>query len=101
MSSTRELARRLPDLPRWVEVRDCLLSGDCEVFGLTETPALALVVRDPATDFIMIVGAPQAIAIQSAAAANAGRGDLVAPPEHADLVARALPHWRRTRAVLH
>jgi RimJ/RimL family protein N-acetyltransferase len=103
MLSTRHLAERLPDVPRWVEARDYLLSGECEISGLEETPELALVVRDPRTGFVMIVGAPNADAIREAASASCLVPDsnLIAAPEHGDHVAAALPGWSRTRAILH
>jgi len=34
--SNQSIAQVLPDLPRWIEVRDLLLSDDCEIFGLDE-----------------------------------------------------------------
>lgn len=101
MVSSRELARRLPDIPRWVEVRDYLLSGDGEVSGLAESPDLAFVVRDPLTGFLVVVGKPSPDAIVAAAAKRLRGSNLVAAPEHAGWVARALPEWTASGVMLH
>lgn len=101
LSTLQSLARRLPDIPRWVEARDLLLHGGCEVFGLAETPDLSFVVRDPETGFAAVVGAPDETAIRAAARPDAPGAVVVAAPEEGDRVARALPEWTRTRALLH
>ncbi|MDF2692495.1 MAG: acetyltransferase [Labilithrix sp.] len=99
---TRTLAARIPDVPRWVEARDYLLSGECEVFGLEDTPEPALVVRDPSTGFLVVVGAPAPEAIAAAVADVPPGASLVSAPEHARHVAQALPRdWVQTRAILH
>ena len=38
MFSRYEIAQCLPDVPRWVEARACLLNGPCELLGLQEQP---------------------------------------------------------------
>jgi hypothetical protein len=98
---THALAQRLPDLPRWVEVRDLLMSGDGELLGLTEEPELSLVVRDRMTASAFVVGAPAAVAIHAAVERNAGGGEVIAPPERAEHVAELLPGWMRSRVILH
>lgn len=98
----QSLADRLPDVPRWVEARDLLRGGRCEVLGLREQPELSFVLRDPqALGGIIVVGAPADEAIGAAARRNTGGGSLVAPPDQAERVARLLPAWTATRAVLH
>lgn len=101
MDSFRRIAGLLPDLPRWVEARSYLLGGGCEVLGLRESPALSLVVRDPDTELLIAVGAPEPLVLRTAAARCGPGALLIAAPEDADGVARALPAWRRTRAILH
>ena len=101
MRSYHSVARRLPDLPRWVEVRDLLVLGCCEVFELREEPELSLVIRDPDTGTVFVVGRPAASAIRAAAGRSARGGEVVAPPEAGAWVADALPEWTRTRAILH
>jgi RimJ/RimL family protein N-acetyltransferase len=101
------LAARLPDIPRWVEGRAYLLSGTCDLFGVSDLENIAaaepaLVVRDPTTGFIVVIGAPNASAIRAAIANLPPGASLVAAPEHAAHVARALPReWTQTRAILH
>jgi RimJ/RimL family protein N-acetyltransferase len=101
MDSLRRIAALLPDLPRWVEARSYLMGGGCEVLGLREAPALSLVIRDPDTDLLMAVGAPDPGALQAAAGRCGPGASLIAAPEDGDAVAAALPAWRRTRALLH
>jgi hypothetical protein len=100
-ASDHTLAQRLPDLPRWVEVRDLLLSGDGELLGLAEEPELSLVVRDPDTASAFVVGRPGAAALHAAVERNAGGGEVIAPPERAAHVAALLPGWARSRVILH
>jgi hypothetical protein len=90
------LARSLPDVPRWIETRSMLLSGDCELFGLREGGA-DFVVRGPV--LISVVGRPSRDAIREAA--SRGRVDLLAFPENRDHISAALPGWTGVRAVLH
>src|SRR4051812_46021867 len=99
--SVRALASRLPDIPRWVEARDLLLAGECEIFGLSETPELSLVLRDAPTEAFFVVGQPAVTAIQAAVRRSTRGGQVIAVPEQANLVAAALPGWIRTRAILH
>jgi RimJ/RimL family protein N-acetyltransferase len=101
MDSLRRAAALLPDLPRWVEARAYLLAGACEVRGLRWAPALSLVLRDPDLDLLLVVGAADGDAVRAAAAACGPDAELVCAPEDADGVARALPAWRRMRAILH
>lgn len=90
------LARALPDIPRWIETRSMLLSGECEIFGLREGGP-DFVVRDP--EVISVVGHPFPEEIR--VAVSRGRVDLLAFPENRDHVAQALPEWFAVRAVLH
>lgn len=90
------LARDLPDIPRWIETRSMLLSGDCEVFGL-EQGGSDFVVRDP--ELISVVGHPSWAAIREAA--SRGWVDLLAFPENRVHVFSVLPGWTDVRATLH
>jgi RimJ/RimL family protein N-acetyltransferase len=95
------LADRLPDVPRWVEARDLLRGGRCEILGLHEEPELSFVVRDTGPlGEIIVVGAPADDAILAAATRSTG-GSLAAPLNQAERIARLLPAWDATRAVLH
>ncbi len=101
MESLRRAAALLPDLPRWVEARGYLAAAGCEVRGLRWDPALAVVLRDPDLDLLIVVGAADGDAIHASTAACGPGAELVCAPEDVDGVARALPGWHRTRAILH
>ena len=73
------LARRIPDLPRWVEARATLLWECGEVYGLREGPELSLVVREPEVELVTVVGTPELEAIREAVRANARGGTVIAP----------------------
>jgi RimJ/RimL family protein N-acetyltransferase len=99
--STRSIARRLPDIPRWVEARSLLLSGDCDVFGLEDGASLSLAVRDPSTGSVIIVGRPDAAAVRAAVRGIMHDGTLVAAEDETPWLADTLVGWTRTRAILH
>jgi RimJ/RimL family protein N-acetyltransferase len=101
MLSNHALAQRLPDIPRWIEVRDLLLSDDCEVSGLQETPDLSFSLRETGTHSIFIIGTPTASAIQAAIQSIGSGAEIIAPPENANWLAQLLPGWKRTRIILH
>lgn len=97
----RSLADRLPDVPRWVEARSFLLSGECEILGLREEPKLSYVVLDPGPlGGVIVVGAPDGDAIAEAALRSRG-GSLVAQMDQAARIATLLPEWTASRAILH
>lgn len=102
MSLGESLADRLPDVPRWVEARDLLRGGRCEILGLREEPELSFVILDPhGPGGIIVVGAPADDVIRAAARRNTGGGSLVARLDQAERIARLLPEWTATRAILH
>lgn len=101
MPSTLAIAQRLPDIPRWVEARSLLLSGDCEVFGLDEASELSLAVREPSTGSVHVVGHPSRAAIEDAVRAIMHDGCLIAVRELAPWLAQVLRGWTGTRAILH
>lgn len=93
------LARTLPDVPRWVETRSMLLSGDCEIFGLEENTSF--VARDTEYPLISVVGQPSGLAIREALSRGQGVYEVVAPPENGAHVAASLPEWEVVSATLH
>jgi hypothetical protein len=97
----RSIAQKLPDLPRWVEVRSLLLEGSGEIFGLHEEPELALVVRDPEARSIFVVGSPGEDALATALARNEHPGEVIAPHEQAAWLAARLPGWTRAAIIVH
>ncbi len=101
MSSTLSIAQRLPDLPRWVEARALLLGGPCEVFGLQEGPEPSLVVRDPDTNSVFVIGTPAVTAIHAAVQKNVRGGEVIAPSEQTAWLTDVLPEWTRMRIIVH
>src|SRR5918992_3833760 len=94
--STQSIARRLPDIPRWVEARALLLSGECEIFGLAERPRLSVAVRDPSTGSVIIVGRPSRLAVRAATEGIMHDRCVVASLDDADWLAQKLPGRSRT-----
>lgn len=101
MNLNNSLARRNPDLPRWVEARALLLSGDCEIFGLQEEPELSLVVRDPETESIFVIGTPSVTAVEAAIQKNSRGSEVIALLEQVTWLMNILPEWSRSRIIVH
>ncbi len=102
MTSSQQLAARLPDLPRWVEVRDLLLADEATVYGWQTEPELAAVARETDGQVAFVIGAPDLAAVMAAVRGLAGEDSgLIAPEAVADRLLPALPGWRRTRIRLH
>ncbi len=98
------MAVALPDIPRWVEPRSLLLSGECEVFGADEDGKIGecgFVVRDPEEAGISIVGRPSARAIRESVAREWEDEAVFSPPESRGLVSEALPEWEFGSAIFH
>jgi GNAT superfamily N-acetyltransferase len=95
----QQLARSLPDLPRWVETRGLLLCGRCTV----STSAGGFLVKALDGPLVCCVGRPDPESIREAVADPDPAPDLrvLVPPEEAEHVARALPDWRRVSATIH
>ncbi len=94
-----DLATQLPDLPRWVGARSLLLSGECEV--VANGSAGHYVVCGVERRLACVVGQPGADVVRRAVA-GAGEGVmLMSPTEAADVVAGALPAWRKKRTRIH
>jgi GNAT superfamily N-acetyltransferase len=94
----KDLAAALPDIPRWVEARSLLLAGHGELFG-PEGGGFALC--DPEDELVIVVQKPDQTLIRQALKRTGGRGSVLATPEDAGYVSRALPGWRSVRAVIH
>ncbi len=98
------MAVALPDIPRWVEPRSLLFSGECEVFGFAEDGEVgegAFVVRDPEEAGISVVGRPSAGAIRESVARGWEGEAVFSPPEVRSLVSGALPGWKVGSAIFH
>ncbi|HWO87781.1 MAG TPA: GNAT family N-acetyltransferase [Gemmatimonadales bacterium] len=94
-----DLARALPDVPRWVETRATLLSGRAEVLGLSGDRR-NFVVRSLREPLIGVVGRPEPPFIAEAAGRDPEAAVLV-PEEHLDHVAAALPGWEAAGATIY
>lgn len=88
----QELARSLPDIPRWVETRGLLLGGRCTVAVSPD----GFVVKALDSPLACCVGRPDPQAIR-----DAGLVQVLVPPEEAEHVARALPDWSPVSATIH
>lgn len=92
-----ELARTIPDLPRWVWARGMLLSGRCTVIG----PPEGCVVRHLVKPFASVLGEPTAGILRAAVGGEEGYLEMSLQGEHVDRVGSALPGWRILRSVIH
>jgi GNAT superfamily N-acetyltransferase len=97
----QRLARALPDIPRWLETRGMLLSGECEVLGLAEGSASDYVVRDRADLLISVVGRPGGEAFREVMYRNNSAGEAICQAEDVDYVSQQLPGWEAVPATLH
>ncbi len=99
--NSRVLAEKLPDIPRWVESRAVLLEERGEVFGLRELPELSFAVRNPETGTVTVIGIPAPEAIRAAVHEGSGGQEVVAPREHGEYIARVVPEWTASPAIIH
>ena len=99
----RRLAALLPDTPRFLETRGMLLEGCCELLDPKEDEGPSFVARGlyPEEKLVSVVGHPSREAVAEAVARNENSGAIIAMPENAPSVARALPGWEMRPAVLH
>ncbi len=98
------MALALPDIPRWVEPRSLLFSGECEVFGFAEDGEAGeggFVVRDPEEAGVSVVGQTSARAIRDSVAREWEDETVFSPPEVRSLVSDALPGWEVGSAIFH
>src|SRR5262245_20612717 len=99
--SPQQLAGRLPDVPRWVEVRDLLLSESGDVFGLQTEPELAFVLRERGTPSMFVVGKPAIDVIHEVTQPVDVAATVIAPPDSKDYLAMMLLGWSQTRIIVH
>ena len=96
------LARLLPDLPRWIEVRSMLLSGRCEVFGLEEEPQPRFAICNSERELTGVVGRANRVAVDKAMAhVGRGKGVAICPFEDSDYLASLLPDRTPSPVALH
>jgi RimJ/RimL family protein N-acetyltransferase len=101
----RRLAHTLPDLPRWIEARAALFTGDAAVLVEADMPEPALVVLDTATGLVVVIGEPPDLAIREAAHCSAENfprwATVIAPHDQKPRLQTILPEWDASRAMLH
>jgi hypothetical protein len=98
-----DLARWVPDLPAWVDVRGALLCGRSTVFTSGRPGAFAI--ATPHIPLVCVVGRSAPEMIHTAIAYTERRSGetpvLVVDETTICAVAAALPDWRREVAILH
>jgi GNAT superfamily N-acetyltransferase len=94
------LAAALPDIPRWLETRSLLLSGEAEVLGLDEGE-LSFVVRDPVEQLISIVGRPDLGAVRDALDGSDEGAVMICQSGDEQRIAPVVPEWLVIPATLH
>jgi RimJ/RimL family protein N-acetyltransferase len=99
----REALARLPDEPRWVDVRGMLLSGRARVVALPDANPRgdAFIVTAPDVSLAAVVGEPAADLVVAVLEQLAGDVNLLAQHEDAACAGAALPGWVRHAAILH
>lgn len=85
----------IPELPRWVEARAILLSGQCEVFG--EEGAWAVRNEEPGGRVVVVAGRAESNAIRAALADRPDR-ELLGGVEEEQALAALFPDWVCERA---
>lgn len=100
-----DLARRLPDLPRWVEMRDLLLAGQGEISGLSTAEGsdrLSFVLRDIESRAFFIVGLPDGSVFDDTVTAIVrDQADVIASADLSVRLTAALPGWSSSRLLVH
>lgn len=102
ISYDRNLAMSLPDIPRWVETRSLLLSGEGKIFGVDETAGtLSFIVCSATQKLICIVGSPNQKAVEKAVTTVGEESTIIAAPENSNYIVQVLLNWRSQLAWLH
>jgi RimJ/RimL family protein N-acetyltransferase len=98
--SFARIAGLLPDIPRWVELRDLLHDEEGDILGFRDTAVPTFVLVADEEDMAFVVGTPDPAAV-AAAAAQIPDGIVIAAPENAGYVADCLPAWRSERIIVY
>ena len=94
------LLARLPDAPRWVELRALLLKGRGEILGFCPKP-FAAAVADAAYRSAFVAGRPSFAAMGEALAMAGPGAILMTPTDSVAWARRAFPELVAERAILH
>ena len=98
---TRLALTRAADEPRWIDTRGMLLSGRARVYADLAHVEAGVIVAVPDSALVAVAGRPDPPLITRIVTELAGDVNVLAQMEDADHVARALPRWRRSRAIIH
>lgn len=107
--SLHQLARLVPDLPRWIDLRGLLLNGRCDVWCDSD-PERGFVTASRDFPFAVLYGRPDTELVSAAVSEaqecrgnepSAGDWQLLAAPEERDYAGQALPGWRHTSIAMH
>ena len=101
MTTPRELANLLPDIPLWVDTRGLLLSEHCRIFGFDSEDSLNFVVSSTQAPLAAVVGHPAPAAIREAVEDFQSEAEVVSSLTSAHHVAEVLNDWRMEVAILH
>lgn len=97
--SARDLLAAVPDVPRWIETRAMLLTGEYDLLSYGSDPR-DFIVRARSTPLVVISGEPNLNPLEDVSR-QPEIGVVLCEPESADRAARFLPGWNRVDAVIH
>ena len=89
----------LPDLPRWVEPRAAVLSGECDIFGMPGENAC--IIRSTRIPLATVVGRPSRELLLRAIDLIGPEAELMVMHEDAEHVRAVLRYWRELPVTLH
>lgn len=95
----KALAARVPDIPRWVELRDGLLRGEGEVHGTSDDPDFSFACLSGDGAMAFVVGQPDAAAL--AACTGPEVKLLLTWPRDDGIMPGLPPGWTHEGAMLH
>jgi hypothetical protein len=101
MQSISSLADRFPDIPRWIEVRHQLRTGDPDLTGFEDGPEPSFVIRDNEGASAFVVGRPALAAVLSAIEGEMSGGIVVPQEATAAWLAEVLEGWAPKRIILY
>ncbi len=101
MPSFAEIAHRLPDIPRWVEVRDLLFAEEGELLGFEDRVPPTFLLRSSEDEIAYVVGEPPAEAIIAATKKLSTEGTVIVTPENAAHIGSCLPEWVKERIFVY
>ncbi len=96
-----ELAKALPDIPRFIESRGMLLANRCKIFGFEESECKSFVVCHNEVGLISVIGKPSIEAIRQAVEGSDKQGAVLAFDDNYLMVKEGLPNWQSEKATLY